>query len=128
MYKLVKKSFNLPFQVKDFLAKRIFHTLDKHLPQGLFKPTFFKSEKEVDDMIENAFGIAQASESELTKEEKAEHGKGLLPEALETFEDMSSDEGVSQMAFYGIGQVMLKKSALAAPAAYEVKDISFEEL
>merc|ERR1719367_2458983 len=72
-------------KVKNSLAKRIFHTLDTHLPEGLFKPTFFKSEKEVDDMVESAFGITQASESELTMEVRAEHdGKGLLPEPLET--------------------------------------------
>ena len=72
-------------------------------------------------MVESAFGITRASESELTKEVRAEHGKGLLPEPLETFEDMSSDEGISQMAFYGIGQVMLKKSDATADAAYEVR-------
>ena len=73
-------------------------------------------------MVESAFGITQASESELTKEVKDKYdGKGLLPEPLETFEDMSSDEGISQMAFYGIGQVMLKKSDATADAEYEVR-------
>ena len=92
------------------------------MPEGLFKPTFFKSEKEVDAMVESAFGITQASESELTMEVRAKYdGKGLLPEPLETFQDMSSDEGISQMAFYGIGQVMLKKSDASADAEYEVR-------
>merc|ERR1712027_245170 len=36
---------------------------EESLQEGLFKPTFFKSEKEVDDMVESAFGITQASES-----------------------------------------------------------------
>merc|ERR1712027_127858 len=116
-------------KVKNFLAKRIFHSLDTHLPVGLFKPTFFKSEKEVDDMVKSAFGITQASESELTKEVKDKYdGKGLLPEPLETFEDMSSDEGISQMAFFGIGQVMLKKSDATADAAYEVDLTALGEL
>ena len=57
---------------------------------------------------------------EITKELKSEDKDGLLPEALETFQDISSDEGISQIAFYGVGQVVLKKSAEAAPAAYEV--------
>ena len=80
-------------------------------------------------MVDSVFGIAKASESELTIEMKADHEKGMLPEPLETFEDMSSDEGISQMAFYGIGQVMLKKSVVAAQATYEVnmKHILFEQ-
>ena len=90
------------------------------MPEGKVKPTFFKSEKEVDAMVEDVFGIAEASESPITKEIKSEDKDGLLPEALETFQDISSDEGISQIAFYGVGQVVLKKSAEAAPAAYEV--------
>ena len=71
-------------------------------------------------MVERAFGLAEASESELTKEMRIEHKTGLLPEPLETFEDMSSDEGISQLAFYGAGNINLKKSTEATPAAYEV--------
>ena len=35
---------------------------------------------------------------------------GLLPPPNETFEDMTSDEAISNIAFYGFGQVLLKRS------------------
>ena len=94
------------------------------------KPIFFMSEEDVNAVIETAFGIFEASESDLTKERnrvKWSNGQmvqssGLIPEPLEIFEDTSSDEGISQMAFYGIGQALLKKSAEVKPAAYEGKE------
>ena len=90
---------------------------------------FFESEEEVDDMVKNVFGIAPASEAGKDQDKKCllagQGEKCRLPEALETFEDKSSDEGISQMAFYGIGQVMLKKSDEATPAAYQVRKESF---
>jgi hypothetical protein len=36
---------------------------------------------------------------------------GLLPPPNETFEDMASDEAISNIAFYGFGQVLLKRSS-----------------
>jgi hypothetical protein len=36
---------------------------------------------------------------------------GLLPPPTETFEDMTSDEAISNIAFYGFGQVLLKRSS-----------------
>ena len=98
----------------------LFKSFDK-LPTGIekIKPTFFESEKEVDEMVMEAFGIAPASKFP-NEPKDDENQKGFLPEALETFEDMSSDEGISQMAFYGIGSVVLKKCDEAVPAAYQV--------
>ena len=125
---ITERQLHLPFQVNKILAKRIFQTLDNHLPQGMIKPSFFKSEKDVDAMVDSVFGVTEASESEITMKRKTKHDKGLLPEALETFEDMSSDEGISQMAFYGIGQVMLKKSDEAKPAAYQVMTESLSKV
>ena len=44
---------------------------------------------------------------------------GLLPPPNETFGDMTSDEVISDIAFYGFGQVLLKRST-TDKANYEV--------
>ena len=59
------------------------------LPFGDDEPEFFNTTEEAVDMVKRVFPV--------------------LPQVNETFEDLSSDEGVSQMAFYGIGQVLLEK-------------------
>ena len=46
---------------------------------------------------------------EEVKELISKHFSKVLPEANETFDDMESDEGMSKIAFYGIGQVFLKR-------------------
>ena len=47
---------------------------------------------------------------EEVKELINKHFSKVMPDANETFEDMESDEGMSKIAFYGIGQVLLKRS------------------
>jgi hypothetical protein len=52
---------------------------------------------------------------------------GLLPPPNETFEDMTSDEAISNIAFYGFGQVLLKRSTLDE-TNYEVDTTALSSL
>ena len=100
---------------------KLINAFNKYLPEKEnFVPLALG--KKGDASFEEVFRIAEASRSDYIKIMKAEKDKLLLPKPLETFEDMSSDKGIEHMAFYGVGQIMLKKSAEAAPAAYEVKE------
>ena len=48
-------------QAKHFKAELLFNTLNSLEPT--VKPTFFKSERDMEAMVERAFGMAEASES-----------------------------------------------------------------
>ena len=48
-------------QAKHFKAELLFNTLNNLEPT--VKPTFFKSERDMEAMVERAFGMAEASES-----------------------------------------------------------------
>ena len=78
-------SFNFSLQVKQFSARLLFNAFD-FLSTNPGTPTFFKSEKEVVDLVDAVFGIAEPSKSEYIKDIK-EWEKSLLLQPPKTFKD-----------------------------------------